>query len=106
MIPLKLDARMWTFKVNVISPSPYHHTEVDVDGWSAFQILQDKLNHMQTLLQSTVESCDSSWHALINEDRLLSKIEVLQNQLSVFSKVSVDRLLPPPIQSQRVSEYR
>lgn len=45
------------------------------------------MSQLQTLLNDTSEACDVSWHALINEDRLLSKLEVLQNQLAVYGKV-------------------
>ncbi|XP_067932386.1 sarcolemmal membrane-associated protein-like isoform X2 [Watersipora subatra] len=54
------------------------------------QVLQEKMSHLQNLLHTTNESCESGWHALINEDRLLSKLEVLQNQLSVFSKAQTE----------------
>lgn len=51
------------------------------------QILEDKLSHLQTLVHKSADTCEAGWQALINEDRLLSKLEVLQNQLSAYSKV-------------------
>ena len=38
-------------------------------------------------MESTQEATESGWQALIDEDRLLSKLEVLQNQLQVYTKV-------------------
>uniref|UniRef100_A0A1I8ACI1 FHA domain-containing protein n=1 Tax=Steinernema glaseri TaxID=37863 RepID=A0A1I8ACI1_9BILA len=48
--------------------------------------LEEKLQSVQTLLANTVKSSQDTWEALINEDRLLSRIEMLEGQLSLFSK--------------------
>lgn len=94
--PFLIFASISLFLVTSCSLFSHTHSCISVFGtfdWFScccfwFQILQDKMSQLQTLLHSTSEACDASWHALINEDRLLSKLEVLQNQLSVFSKVS------------------
>ncbi|KAK0398433.1 hypothetical protein QR680_002587 [Steinernema hermaphroditum] len=48
--------------------------------------LEEKLQSVQVLLANTVKSSQDTWEALINEDRLLSRIEMLEGQLALFSK--------------------
>ncbi|XP_059800184.1 sarcolemma associated protein a isoform X3 [Hypanus sabinus] len=50
------------------------------------QMLEQKLATLQRLLANTQEASDSSWQALIDEDRLLSRLEVMGNQLQAYSK--------------------
>uniref|UniRef100_A0A1B6KR47 Sarcolemmal membrane-associated protein n=1 Tax=Graphocephala atropunctata TaxID=36148 RepID=A0A1B6KR47_9HEMI len=50
------------------------------------QMLQTKLASLQQLVQSLRQSVDLGWKALIAEDRLLSRVEILENQLQTFSK--------------------
>ena len=51
-------------------------------------MLEQKLATLQRLLANTQEASENSWQALIDEDRLLSRLEVLENQLRAFSKVN------------------
>ena len=51
-------------------------------------MLELKLTTLQNLLLSTQEASESSWKALIDEDRLLSRIEMLESQLQLYSKVT------------------
>lgn len=53
------------------------------------QMIETKLQALQALISSTQEASQTSWQALIDEDRLLSRIDMLENQLAVYSKVSV-----------------
>uniref|UniRef100_A0A8C7H7B2 Sarcolemmal membrane-associated protein n=2 Tax=Oncorhynchus kisutch TaxID=8019 RepID=A0A8C7H7B2_ONCKI len=55
------------------------------------QMLEQKLATLQRLLATTQEASESSWQALIDEDRLLSRLEVMGNQLQSYSKTA------PPI---------
>ncbi|XP_010611047.1 sarcolemmal membrane-associated protein isoform X6 [Fukomys damarensis] len=50
------------------------------------QMLEQKLATLQRLLAITQEASDTSWQALIDEDRLLSRLEVMGNQLQTCSK--------------------
>ncbi|XP_061544532.1 sarcolemma associated protein a isoform X6 [Phycodurus eques] len=50
------------------------------------QMLEQKLATLQRLLTSTQEASESSWQALIDEDRLLSRLEVMGSQLQAYSK--------------------
>uniref|UniRef100_A0A8C7NTS0 Sarcolemmal membrane-associated protein n=1 Tax=Oncorhynchus mykiss TaxID=8022 RepID=A0A8C7NTS0_ONCMY len=50
------------------------------------QMLEQKLATLQCLLATTQEASESSWQALIDEDRLLSRLEVMGSQLQSYSK--------------------
>ncbi|XP_055773796.1 sarcolemmal membrane-associated protein-like isoform X4 [Salvelinus fontinalis] len=50
------------------------------------QMLEQKLATLQCLLATTQEASESSWQALIDEDRLLTRLEVMGNQLQSYSK--------------------
>ncbi|XP_074493611.1 sarcolemma associated protein a isoform X16 [Sebastes fasciatus] len=50
------------------------------------QMLEQKLATLQRLLANTQEASESSWQALIDEDRLLSRLEVMGSQLQAHSK--------------------
>ncbi|XP_043375913.1 sarcolemmal membrane-associated protein isoform X11 [Dermochelys coriacea] len=50
------------------------------------QMLEQKLATLQRLLAVTQEASDTSWQALIDEDRLLSRLDVMGNQLQACSK--------------------
>ncbi|XP_068109828.1 sarcolemmal membrane-associated protein isoform X13 [Hyperolius riggenbachi] len=54
------------------------------------QMLEQKLATLQRLLANTQEASDTSWQALIDEDRLLSRLEVMGNQLQALSKSQTD----------------
>ncbi|XP_013404760.1 sarcolemmal membrane-associated protein isoform X4 [Lingula anatina] len=50
------------------------------------QMLENKLATLQRLVSSTQEASESGWQALIDEDRLLSRLECLENQLHIYGK--------------------
>ncbi|XP_050414210.1 sarcolemmal membrane-associated protein isoform X7 [Patella vulgata] len=50
------------------------------------KMLEQKLVTLQQLVQNTQEASESGWQALIDEDKLLSRLEVLENQLHIYSK--------------------
>ncbi|XP_066997540.1 sarcolemmal membrane-associated protein [Anabrus simplex] len=50
------------------------------------QLLENKLASLQQLVESTRQASDLGWRALIDEDRLLSRVEILENQLQTYSK--------------------
>uniref|UniRef100_A0A0M3IIS7 FHA domain-containing protein n=1 Tax=Ascaris lumbricoides TaxID=6252 RepID=A0A0M3IIS7_ASCLU len=56
-------------------------------------MLEQKLAMLESILTTTEQATESSWQALINEDRLLSRIEMLEGQLALYSKnVSSDKI--------------
>ncbi|KAF7407419.1 hypothetical protein V1477_005308 [Vespula maculifrons] len=48
--------------------------------------LNSKLGHLQQLVENIRKVTNQSWKALITEDRLLSWVETVENQLVVYSK--------------------
>lgn len=40
---------------------------------------------LESLLETAEEASENSWQALINEERLLSRIEILESQLAVYA---------------------
>lgn len=48
--------------------------------------LENKLLNLERLLSNLIGETDNSWKALVAEDRLLSKIEFLENQLQYYKK--------------------
>jgi len=57
------------------------------------QLLENKLLALQTIISDTELSSKSSWKALMEEDRLLTRVEILENQLGTYSKsMSDDKL--------------
>lgn len=48
--------------------------------------LNSKLGHLQQLVENIQKVTNQSWKALITEDRLLSWVETVENQLVVYSK--------------------
>ncbi|KAI4501701.1 hypothetical protein M0802_003036 [Mischocyttarus mexicanus] len=52
--------------------------------------LNSKLGHLQQLVENIRKVTNQSWKALITEDRLLSWVETVENQLVVYSKNYTD----------------
>ncbi|XP_056590424.1 sarcolemma associated protein a isoform X1 [Triplophysa dalaica] len=84
-LPLAID------KVSANTPSMYSQELFQLSQYlqealHREQMLEQKLATLQRLLASTQEASESSWQALIDEDRLLSRLEVMGNQLQAYSK--------------------
>ena len=50
------------------------------------QILETKLALLQRLVGQTEVASDNAWKSLIDEDRLLTRVEILESQLSAYGK--------------------
>ncbi|KAH9508012.1 hypothetical protein Btru_052578, partial [Bulinus truncatus] len=50
------------------------------------KMLEQKLLTLRQLVINTQEASESGWQALIDEDKLLSRLEMLENQLHIYSK--------------------
>lgn len=50
------------------------------------QMIENKLSNLQKLIACTDEASESCWKALIDEDRLLTRLEILENQIQTCSK--------------------
>lgn len=84
-LPLAID------KVSASTPSMYSQELFQLSQYlqealHREQMLEQKLATLQRLLASTQEASESSWQALIDEDRLLSRLEVMGNQVQAYSK--------------------
>ena len=51
------------------------------------QAVENKLATLQRLLDGVQTATDSSWKALVDEDRLLTRLEILEGQHALYSKV-------------------
>ncbi|XP_078803938.1 sarcolemma associated protein a isoform X8 [Oryzias latipes] len=84
-LPLPVD------KVSANTPSMYSQELFQLSQYlqealHREQMLEQKLATLQRLLANTQEASESSWQALIDEDRLLSRLEVMGSQLQAYSK--------------------
>ncbi|XP_046392468.1 sarcolemmal membrane-associated protein [Ischnura elegans] len=50
------------------------------------KVLETKLHSLQQLVVNTQEASDMGWKALIDEDLLISRVEILENKLQAFYK--------------------
>ncbi|CAH8538165.1 unnamed protein product [Dicrocoelium dendriticum] len=50
------------------------------------QLLESKLESMNRLLQETREVSEAGWQAMLNEERLLQKLELYESQLSMLKQ--------------------
>lgn len=50
-------------------------------------MLEQKLVLLQRLVSDSQDTSEKGWQALIDEDKLLSRLEFLENQLQTYSKV-------------------
>ncbi|XP_038067295.1 sarcolemmal membrane-associated protein-like isoform X2 [Patiria miniata] len=73
---------------NVPSQDLYQLSHYLKEALHREQMLEQKLAGLQRLLSSTQEASECSWQALIDEDRLLSRLEVLESQLRAYSKAN------------------
>uniref|UniRef100_A0A6A7G4F9 Sarcolemmal membrane-associated protein n=1 Tax=Hirondellea gigas TaxID=1518452 RepID=A0A6A7G4F9_9CRUS len=48
--------------------------------------IQTKLQALATIIQATQDAANQSWAAMIGEDRLLQKLEMMEAQLATYSK--------------------
>lgn len=68
------------------------------------QILQNKMATLLRVVSSTQEATENNWKAMIEEDRLLNRIETLEAQLVVCAKSTTDDKLREEI--TRLQEER
>ena len=62
-------------------------------NFSREQLLETKLAVLQRLVCQTGDASSNAWKSLIDEDRLLTRVEILESQLSVYGKgMSEDKL--------------
>jgi len=69
------------------------------------QMLENKLATLQRLVDHTQSASEAGWQALINEDRLLSRLEILENQLQVYSKNQTEETLRQELVALQDDKY-
>ncbi|KAI6175281.1 FHA domain-containing protein [Aphelenchoides bicaudatus] len=53
------------------------------------QLFTERLRNLESVLITTQEAAESGWQALINEERLLSRIESLENQITIYKSKAI-----------------
>ncbi len=48
------------------------------------QMLEQKLEYLHGVLRNTQQTSNESWQAIINEDRLLARINALEDQIRTY----------------------
>jgi hypothetical protein len=48
------------------------------------QMLEQKLEYLQVVLRDTQQTSNDSWQAIIAEDRLIGRINALEDQIRVY----------------------
>uniref|UniRef100_A0A1L8DBF0 Sarcolemmal membrane-associated protein n=1 Tax=Nyssomyia neivai TaxID=330878 RepID=A0A1L8DBF0_9DIPT len=54
------------------------------------QMLESKLVDLQKILELSKVNAESSWQAMIDEDRLLNRIDILENKLQNYQKTATE----------------
>merc|ERR1719323_2463012 len=68
------------------------------------QLLETKLAVLQRLVGQTETASSDAWKSLIDEDRLLTRVEILESQLSAYSKCMTEDKLRD--EAQRLMEEK
>lgn len=71
---------------NVSLEDLYKLNQVMQEASRREKALYNKLGYLQQLVENTRKAANQSWKALITEDRLLSWVVTVENQLAVYSK--------------------
>ncbi|XP_058789741.1 sarcolemmal membrane-associated protein [Phymastichus coffea] len=98
--------------VNVTLQDLYKLNQFIQEAGRRENALRSKLEYMQQLLEHTKLAANQSWKALILEDCLLSRLEMLESQVSTYSKsfgedklkIELATLLEDKIQYQKATK--
>lgn len=90
VVPAGFSSQSATGNNNVPSQELYQLSHYLKEALHREQMLEQKLVALQRLVSSTQEATETSWQALIDEDRLLSRLEVVENQLRAYSKANTE----------------
>ncbi|CAH0564056.1 unnamed protein product [Brassicogethes aeneus] len=78
---------MWSFSLGMVPLDDlYKLNQVIQEAKQREQCLETKLAALQRIVDSTRRSADESWQAYVGEERLLSRVSVLESQLHQASK--------------------
>lgn len=48
------------------------------------QMLEQKLEYLQSVIRDTQQASNEGWQAIIDEDRLLARIDTLEEQIRIY----------------------
>jgi hypothetical protein len=48
------------------------------------QMLEQKLEYLQGVIRDTQQASNEGWQAIIDEDRLLARIDALEDQIRIY----------------------
>lgn len=55
------------------------------------QMLEQKLEYLQGVIRDTQQASNEGWQAIIDEDRLLARINALEDQIRIYhTKVNIE----------------
>lgn len=69
------------------------------------EILRQKITSLQTFIDQAKETSENGWLTLIDEDRLLSRIDFLEKQLNLHNKNQTDDSLKTSIINLRTEKF-
>ena len=72
---------------NLLTQDLYQLNQYIQEALAREQLLETKLAVLQRLVGQTEAASNDAWKSLIDEDRLLTRVEILESQLSAYSKV-------------------
>ena len=75
------------FNGNLLTQDLYQLNQYIQEALAREQLLETKLAVLQRLVGQTEAASSDAWKSLIDEDRLLTRVEILESQLSAYSKV-------------------
>ena len=67
-----------------------HYKCIIQEALAREQMLENKLALLQRLVGKTGEASEEAWKSLIDEDRLLTRVEILESQLSTYGKAMTE----------------
>ena len=71
---------------NLLTQDLYQLNQYIQEALAREQLLETKLAVLQRLVGQTEAASNDAWKSLIDEDRLLTRVEILESQLSAYSK--------------------
>ncbi|XP_071960335.1 uncharacterized protein [Antedon mediterranea] len=90
VIPVNPYSELTLANSNIKSQDLFQIAEYLKEALHREQMLEQKLAMLQRVVRNTQDSSETSWQALIDEERLLSRLELLENQLFAYSKANTE----------------
>lgn len=70
---------------------PFDFDDLFQEAMHREQMLEQKLEYLQGVIRDTQQASNEGWQAIIDEDRLLARINALEDQIRIYHmKVKYD----------------